>query len=211
MVARKPGPKTALNREVFVKAALDIVDSEGLDALSMRRLGAEVGVDPMAAYRHFPNKDALLDGVVEAVVAEVDLEADPSQPWRAQIAALARSYRTALLAHPAVAPLAASRPLGTPGSLRLAERSLEVFEAAGVERHAAILAVNAMGIFVNGVVLVETGSARPAPASAAQREVLTGLAQADFPRLADLTASGDIVTTYDEILGFGLDAVIASL
>jgi TetR/AcrR family transcriptional regulator, tetracycline repressor protein len=211
MTPRKPGPKTALSRDVFVRAALAIVDAEGLDALSMRRLGAEVGVDPMAAYRHFPNKDALLDGVVEAVIAEVDLTTDPSTPWRAQIEVLARAYRAALLAHPSVAPLAASRPLGTPGSLRLAERSLEVLESAGVARHAAILAVNAMGIFVNGVVLVETGAGRPAPAVSTQRAVLEDLPAADFPRLADLMDSGDIVTGYDEILGFGLGAVTASL
>jgi AcrR family transcriptional regulator len=211
MTPRKPGPKTALSRDLFVKAALAIVDREGLDALSMRRLGAEVGVDPMAAYRHFPNKDALLDGVVEAVIAEVDLSVDATSPWRTQIAELAGAYRAALLAHAAVAPLAASRPLGTPGSLRLAERSLEVLETTGVARHAAILAVNAMGIFVNGVVLVETGAGRPAPAPATQRDVLTGLPAADFPRLADLMSSGEIVTTYDEILGFGLAAVTASL
>jgi AcrR family transcriptional regulator len=211
MVARKPGPKTALSRALFVKAALAIVDREGLDALSMRRLGAEIGVDPMAAYRHFPNKDALLDGVVEAVVAEVDLAVDPSLPWRAQIAGLARAYRAALLAHPAVAPLAASRPLGTPGSLRLAERSLEVLESAGVDRHSAILAVNAMGIFVNGVVLVETGAGRPAPAPTTQREVLDGLPASEFPRLAELMSTGDIATTFDEILAFGLGAVTGSL
>jgi AcrR family transcriptional regulator len=211
MAPRKPGPKTPLTRDVFVRAALGIVDREGLDALSMRRLGAEVGVDPMAAYRHFPNKDALLDGVVEAVISEVDLTVDGSAPWREQITALARSYRAALLAHPAVAPLAASRPLGTPGSLRLTERSLEVLEDAGVGRHAAILAVNVMGIFVNGVVLVETGGGRPAPSPAAQRDVLAGLPRDDFPRLTDLMASGDIVTTYDEILRFGVEAVSASL
>lgn len=211
MVARKPGPKTALSREVFVKAALRIVDRDGLEALSMRRLGAEVGVDPMAAYRHFPNKDALLDGVVEAVIAEVDLAVEASLPWRMQIAALARAYRAALLAHPAVAPLAASRPLGTPGSLRLTERSLEVLESAGVDRHSAVLAVNAMGIFVNGVVLVETGAGRPAPAQARQHDVLGGLPASEFPRLAELMATGDIATTYDEILVFGLDAVTGSL
>lgn len=210
MPSRKPGPKSALSRDVFVKAALAIVDREGLDALSMRRLGAEVGVDPMAAYRHFPNKDALLDGVVEAVVSEVDLATDPSTSWQAQIAQLARAYRTALLRHPAVAPLAASRPLGTPGALRLAERSLAVLEGAGIDRRTAILTVNALGIFINGVVLVETGAGRPVPGAAAQRDVLSSLPANEFPRLADLTASGDIAMTYDELLVFGLDAMTAA-
>lgn len=211
MSPRKSGPKSALSRDLFVKAALAIADREGLDALSMRRLGAEMGVDPMAVYRHFPNKDAVLDGVVEAVVSEVDLTVDSSLSWHAQISVLARAYRAALLAHPAVAPLAASRPLGTPGSLRLAERSLEVFESAGIDRHSAILAVNAMGILVNGIVLVETGAGRPALGAAAQRDVLASLPTAAFPRLAELTASGDIVTTYEELMGFALEAMTAAL
>lgn len=210
MSQRKPGPKSALSREIFVKAALAIVDREGLDALSMRRLGTELGVDPMAAYRHFPNKDALLDGVVEAVVAEVDLSVDGTATWREQIAALGRAYHASLLKHPAVAPLAASRPLGTPGALRLAERSLEVLENAGVDRHAAIVAVNAMGIFINGVVLVESGAGRPAPA-AQPRDTLASLPSDEFPRLAELMETGAIASTFDEILGFGLDAATAAL
>jgi len=68
---------SALTREKIVRAALQIVDREGLPALSMRRLGAGLGVDPMAIYYHLPNKAALYDAIVEAVMAEVDLDSGP--------------------------------------------------------------------------------------------------------------------------------------
>ena len=88
-----------LTREVLTAAALRIADAEGLEALSMRRLGAELGVDPMAAYRHLPNKKALLAGVVEAVLAGADVETDPAAPWQEQFKGVARAYRRAMLAH----------------------------------------------------------------------------------------------------------------
>jgi len=209
MSDRKPGPKPKLTREALVAAALSIVDSDGLDALSMRRLGTELGVDPMAAYRHFPNKEALLDGVVEAVVAEVDLDTDPLAPWSDQVRALSRAYRAAILAHPATAPLIASRPLATPGALRVAERSLELLEAGGVSPTDAFAAVNVIGIFIAGLVLVETGAT--VESDARQLEAISSLPREDFPRLLGLVATGDIAGTYDAALDFGLDAVIGRL
>ena len=82
MVHEERRAKSRLTREVLTAAALHIADAEGLEALSMRRLGAELGVDPMAAYRHLPNKKALLAGVVEAVLAGADVETDPAAPWQ---------------------------------------------------------------------------------------------------------------------------------
>src|SRR5574340_1299862 len=90
------GPKARLTRELLVTTALRIADSEGLAALSMRRLGSELGVDPMAAYRHLPNKKALLSGVVEAVLAGADVECDPAESWQEQFRQVARAYRGAM-------------------------------------------------------------------------------------------------------------------
>ena len=70
-----------LDRERILAAAMRIIDAEGLDALSMRRLGTELGVNPMAAYYHVPNKAALYDLVLEAVMAGVDMTGiDPALP-----------------------------------------------------------------------------------------------------------------------------------
>ena len=72
----KPKPRKPLSRERIVNTAIALVDAEGLDALTMRRLGAKLGMDPMAVYYYVPNKAALLDAVVEAVMAEIDLGVD---------------------------------------------------------------------------------------------------------------------------------------
>src|ERR1700721_4625727 len=81
-----------ITRELVLATALEMIDRDGADARSMRRLGAALGRDPMILYRHAPGKAALLDGVVEAVLAQLHVDsADPD--WAAQLRAVARDYR----------------------------------------------------------------------------------------------------------------------
>ena len=97
---RREGPEEPLKREQIVSTALAVVDRDGLKALSMRRLGAELGVDPMAVYYHIPNKQALLDAIVEAVMAGIDLSVDnPAAQPEERILCAARAYRDTMLAH----------------------------------------------------------------------------------------------------------------
>jgi AcrR family transcriptional regulator len=139
-----------------VNAALRIADAEGLEALSMRRLGTELGVDPMAAYRHLPNKKALLSGVVDAVLAGADVTTDPSAPWQEQFVQVARAYRRAMLSHsPAVSRLVAITPMSSLESLRIVEHGAAVLIEAGVPLDAAAPAIQAVGQIASGVVLLE--------------------------------------------------------
>src|SRR6185437_3244101 len=88
-----------VTRDVILAAALAIIDRDGVDGLSMRRLARALGRDPMILYRHAPNKAALLDGVAETVLAR--LEVDRTDPdWVAQLRAVAHNYRRLALAHP---------------------------------------------------------------------------------------------------------------
>jgi len=96
-----------------VAAALAIVDGDGLPALNMRRLGAALGVEAMSVYRHFPNKDAVLDGVVQAVLAELP-ETPPGEDWRTGYRETFITARSLLRAHLNALPLVASRPLASP-------------------------------------------------------------------------------------------------
>jgi len=106
-----------ITRELVLTTALEIIDHDGADALSMRRLGAALDHDPMILYRHAPGKAALLDGVVEVVLAQ--LHVDPADPdWAAQLRSVARDYRALTLEHPNVVPLLVTRPLATPLALR---------------------------------------------------------------------------------------------
>ena len=125
-----------VTRDVVLAAALEIIDRDGADALSMRRLARALDRDPMILYRHAPNKAALLDGVAETVLAQLKVDsADPD--WAAQLRAVARNYRALALAHPHVVPLLVTRPLATPlalrppGTLRPLEDVLELLTRAG--------------------------------------------------------------------------------
>jgi len=91
--------KSPLTRERVLRAALDLADRDGLDALSMRALGAAMGVQAMSLYNHVADKDAVLDGIVDLVVAEIAVPS-ASQPWRAAMHARAVSSHTVLLRHP---------------------------------------------------------------------------------------------------------------
>lgn len=142
-----------LSRERIVRAALDIVDRDGPKALSMRRLGAELGVDPMAAYYHIPNKEALLDAIVEAVMAEIDLGGDdPSAPLEERIVHAARAYRDVLLAHVNALPIVLTRGPSTPVALRPVEFLIGLLREAGLSPSQSLAGMNAIAATVRGTV-----------------------------------------------------------
>jgi AcrR family transcriptional regulator len=149
-----------ITRELVLATALQIIDRDGVDALSMRRLGAALDRDPMSLYRRAPGKGALLDGVVETVLAE--LSVDPADPdWTAQLRAVARDYRALALSHPNVVPLLVTRPLATPlalrprGTLRPLEDLLALLTSAGFSGPDALHIYRAFFGFLNGHVLNE--------------------------------------------------------
>jgi AcrR family transcriptional regulator len=149
-----------ITRELVLATALELIDRDGADALSMRRLGAALDRDPMILYRHAPGKAALLDGVVEIVLSQ--LKVDPADPdWAAQLRAVARDYRALALAHPNVVPLLVTRPLATPlalrprGTLRPLEDILTLLTRAGFSGPDALHVYRALFGFLNGHVLNE--------------------------------------------------------
>jgi len=149
-----------ITRELVFAAALEMIDRDGADALSMRRLGAALDRDPMILYRHAPGKAALLDGVVETVLAQ--LRVDPADAdWTAQLRSVARDYRALALAHPHVVPLLVTRPLATPlalrprGTLRPLEDLLALLTRAGFSGPDALHIYRAFFGFLNGHVLNE--------------------------------------------------------
>jgi AcrR family transcriptional regulator len=108
------------SREGILAAALRLVDREGLEGLTMRSLAAELGVVPMATYRHFANKGELLDALLEEVTATVD-PGDGGAGWRDTARHLAAAIRARLLAHPGVVPALVNRPSLGPSAIRLTE------------------------------------------------------------------------------------------
>ncbi len=124
--------RDALTHDRVVQAALALADSEGLDALSMRRLGAELGVEAMSLYRHVPNKDALLDGMVDVVVQSwVDPGDAAIADWRRRLGAIMHRAHDALIARPWAVELISSRPRVGAARLRYAETITSAVLEAG--------------------------------------------------------------------------------
>ncbi len=127
MAVRKPKPaaKPRLSRDRIVAAALARIEAEGAEALSMRKLAAELGVDPMSIYYHLPDKQALMLAVFDLVLAELPLP-DTTLPWQDALRAVGRQFHRLAIAYPRVFPLLVSSPYGTPreNAVHLALRDL---------------------------------------------------------------------------------------
>ncbi|MFY9855493.1 MAG: TetR/AcrR family transcriptional regulator C-terminal domain-containing protein [Terracidiphilus sp.] len=142
-----------LRREQIVKTALALVDREGLKALSMRRLGAEMGVDPMAVYYHIPNKQALLDAIVEAVMAGIDLSVDhPGDSPEQRILTAAQAYRDVMLAHVNALPIVLAHGPATPVAMRPVELLIGILRDAGLSPAQAFAGMQLIAAAVRGAV-----------------------------------------------------------
>ena len=190
---RSGQPKSRLSRDIVLAKALELVDAEGLEALSMRRLGMELGRDPMSLYRYAQNRAALLDGVAELVLDDLSIE--PSDPdWKAQLRKIAHSLRRQALRHPNAVPLLVTRPLSTPlglrplGTLRPLEQILSLLVAAGFEPADALHVYRAYYGFLYGHILNELQEfvVDPGENEALLRLGLHRLPAKDFPWLRAL-------------------------
>jgi AcrR family transcriptional regulator len=206
-----------ITREVVLAAALEIIDADGAEALSMRRLARALDRDPMILYRHAPNKAALLDGVAETVLAQ--LTVDPADPdWAAQLRTVARNYRRLALAHPHVVPLLVTRPLATPlalrprGTLRPLEDVLALLIAAGFSGSDALHIYRALFGFLHGHVLNELQELvdNPEETDDLLRLGLHRLPIGEFPLLRSLAS---VLAAYDGAaeLERGLDILLTGL
>ena len=206
-----------ITRELVLGTAVELIDRDGADALSMRRLAAALDRDPMIIYRHAPGKAALLDGVVETVLAK--LSVDPADPdWAAQLRAVARQYRALALAHPNVVPLLVTRPLATPlalrprGTLRPLEDILTLLTRAGFAGPDALHVYRALFGFLNGHVLNELQELveNPDETDDLLRLGLHRLPLSEFPLLRSLAHA---LAAYDGAaeLESGLDILLTGL
>jgi AcrR family transcriptional regulator len=211
------GGDVKITPELVFSTALALIDRDGADALSMRRLGAALDRDPMILYRHAPGKAALLDGVVETVLAQ--LKVDPADPdWTAQLRGVARDYRALALAHPHVVPLLVTRPLATPlalrprGTLRPLEDVLDLLTRAGFSGQDALHIYRALFGFLNGHVLNELQELveNPDETDDLLRLGLHRLPIGEFPLLRSLAHA---LATYDGAaeLERGLDILLSGL
>lgn len=200
-----------LSRRRVLEAALRIVDSEGLTALTMRRLGRELGVEAMSLYRHVPNKDALLDGIVELIVLEIEVPADVDGDWKDAARQIVRSYRRAAHSHPNAFPLVTMRPLNTPEGLRRLDATFEILRRAGLDEPTAIVAFRTLASYTRGFALEEvTGRAIGAEPLGSDRLDPRALPADEFPRLAEL-APLLVAADRDAEFERGVDLILTGL
>ncbi|GAA2522959.1 TetR/AcrR family transcriptional regulator C-terminal domain-containing protein [Streptomyces levis] len=211
-----------LSRERVLASALALVDQEGLSALSMRRLGAELGVEAMALYRYASSKDALLDGLVEALYLGLEerLAAEGVQDadWRAGLHRIARATYDVCLAHPQAVPLLATRLLAVPlarrptAVLRDHERVLALLRGAGFDETTASAVFRAFTAWLLGYVTVELRPMvdNPDETDPAFRLGLHRLSPRELPTLRE-TAAALAERGGPEGLAAGLDALLDGL
>jgi TetR/AcrR family transcriptional regulator, tetracycline repressor protein len=124
--------RRGLTVERVVEAALEVADANGIEAVSLRRLAATLGVTPMAIYRHVRNKSHLLDLMAGRLLEQIDIAADATTTWQERLRRLLGSYQSVAAAHPA-APFLLSRPFVSPAEPRVTEALLATFHDAGFD------------------------------------------------------------------------------
>lgn len=205
---RKP-----VTRERVIETALQVMDREGLDAVTMRRVGRELGVEAMSLYNHVEDKEDILDGICEHVMAEFEFP-EPGRDWEETVRRGARAWRRLLRAHPEVVRLFAQKrsPAQSPDSMRPMEFALRLFKEAGLSDRDTAQAFHAFGGYIQGFVMMELGSIAGGTDEGhlKMHQELAAKLPAEFATL-------QAVSPYfaecmpDEQFEFGLDLLIAGL
>jgi AcrR family transcriptional regulator len=203
------GPRPRLSRDQVAAAALGLLDRDGLEALSMRRLADQLGVGTMTLYGYFRSKEELLDAVVDAAVAErepVSLEGT----WQEQIRRLMQGSRRSLGRHPGLVKVRADRPVLQPEALRFAETGMTILRRAGFGRAAAARAFRLLFTYVFGYVSFSPDETAD-EARRDSRAAMAALPPDDYPSLADASDELAEAMAGQETFDFGLDRIIDGL
>ena len=164
-----------IDRATIARAALELIDREGLDALSMRHVAAELGVDPMMLYRSVPNREGMLRDVVSLLFEEIDLSEQPGETWDETLMRMHRSERAMALRHPHALQIVVLAPRDEEPVLSFARRLRDLLAKGGLPegRFFDVWLVDAS--FTNGFLLLETATlARRAAAEGADAGMAPG-------------------------------------
>jgi AcrR family transcriptional regulator len=199
------GGRDPLTRRRIVEAALRVIDADGLDALSMRRLGLELGSGATSLYWHVANKDQLLDLVLDEILGEVGRELRGGGDWREQLADAARAMRRVLMRHPNTAVLLGERPTIGPNALDAVEEALARLAGAGFDLRLAMMAVTTVVNFAAGWAVFECRQPRGSLAEGRTPEEL-GEVLGAMLRALPPERYPSIVASAAEIVGVGPSA-----
>ena len=198
-----------LERRVIAEKALELIDNDGLEALSMRRLGAALGVEAMTLYHHFRNKAELLDGVLELLVAEMEVGLPESDTPMKRLRRVFENIRQIAIRHPSAYVLVPTRRFRTLPALAFYERLLQTFRDAGFNAEASARYFRVLAAFVSGAGLAEIGSRGLQPDATAI--ILEDFSDGEnFPRVTEVVPHLR-VTKLGRIFAFGLDLIFSAM
>ena len=205
--------KTPLKRERVLGAALVLADSSGIDSLTMRNLGRELGVEAMSVYNHVANKNDILDGIVDLVFSEIELPIEGAE-WKPAMRKRAISAHEALLRHPWATSLMQSRTKPGPATLRHHDTVLATLRKAGFTVVMAAHAFSVIDGYVYGFALQQINIPLQTPEQVAEvgEGILRQLA-GTYPHLAEMITEHAMKAGYDyaEEFQFGLDLILDGL
>ncbi len=219
-------PNREMNRERIVRAAIELLDAEGVEGLSMRRLGRRLGSGATSSYWYVGSKDELVALAAEYLVGDLALPDPGDVGWRAAAAAMAHDLRAMILRHPWLAPIFGSQPTYGPRIARYENHALAVYEAAGFAGADLGRAADTVAAFVLGMTLGEAAlKARlcrgGVNAAADASDLIAAVRQtvAPFPRLRDrydamaydAVAGADLEVVREQSFEFGLQTVLDGL
>ncbi|MFB9466413.1 TetR/AcrR family transcriptional regulator C-terminal domain-containing protein [Streptomyces cinereospinus] len=193
------GRRPSFSREVITAAAVALADAEGLDAVTMRRVAAEVGAGVMSLYSYAPDKETLLELMVDHVSGELTVTDPPSGDWRADLKTVARLQRAHMLRHPWLPAALSTRRVPGPNTLAFLEHVLAVLRPTGLDGAAKLEVFAQITAFVAGYVAHEIAQAAvsrsPDRAAAEGRYLAAVAADGCHPELAEaLSAPGRPLT-----------------
>lgn len=196
----------SVDRQQIIEAAIGFIEENGLPDLSMRRLAADLGVGTMTLYNHVPNKEALLDGVVQMILEEIETPGPDVRRWSEKVRFILRSFRQVAHRHPTVVQLIPVNPPWTPPALRATEVGVGALKEAGFGDEAAAHAYRLLASYVVGYVSLELGGFFT---------VDEGRIDADFPfdDFPNLLAAAPYLGSWDAQVEFdlGVDVILAGL
>ena len=205
--------RAPLSRERVMRAAIALADSSGIESLSMRKLGQELGVEAMSLYNHVANKDDILDGIVDLVFGEIALPSGKGD-WKRAMRKRAISAHEALLRHPWAPSLMQSRTRPGPATLRHHDSVLGSLRNAGFTLVMAAHAVSAIDGYVYGFALQQINLPLQSREQVAEvgESILRQLA-GEYPHLAEMITDHAMKPGYDyaKEFEFGLDLILDGL
>ena len=192
-----------------MSAALRLVDREGIDALSMRRLGRELGVEGMAMYTHVRNKSDLLDAVAERILEELESEFDRKAPWQERVRRGALAWADLHERHPRSFPLVYRPGHGSPAVRQLTEELMDAFRSGGFDERGAALAYQTIVLLIDGA-LLGRGPSTDRDLQRAWGRLARASDPERYPRFAEVAPQAATLT-WREIIETGLDLLLAGL